>query len=72
MTSAEQASQLLRNEDGRVQIKSEEEETCAASAIPKSKKSEEKKVVSHLSAIILGPKCISKVADRSKRQGHNQ
>ena len=49
---------------------SEEEETCVASAIPKSKKPEEK-VVSQVSAI-LGPKCISKVADRSKRQGRNQ
>ena len=36
---------------------SEEEETCVASAIPKSKKPEEK-VVSQVSAI-LGPKCIS-------------
>ena len=40
---------------------SEEEETCVASAIPKSKKPVEK--VSQVSAI-LGPKCISKVASQ--------
>ena len=44
---------------------SEEEETCVANAIPKSKTPEEK-VVSQVSAI-LGPKCISKVADRSNQ-----
>ena len=49
---------------------SEEDETCVVSAIPKSKKTEEK-VVSHVTAS-LEPKCISKVADRSKRQGRNQ
>ena len=43
----------------------EEEETCVANAIPKSKTPEEK-VVSQVSAI-LGPKCISKVADRSNQ-----
>ena len=51
---------------------SEEEDTCVARAIRKLKKPEEK-VVSHVSAtVILGPKCISKVADRSKRQGRKQ